>query len=167
MILWEIINMNKRIKKKHKWLGTKRAGANHCANEIARHIWRKILYSGITPKPSYVRNVRRYVRWFFHHSSEEEWTKRVSEAYYPKQMFLSAKHLLVMPADYKSSGRYKPNPVVKDILDDMAKRRKERKEELLSGVNVHIDDMHSMDHLIRSYEEYGATGSKLLSQEDE
>lgn len=89
--------MNKRIKKKHNWLGAKRAGANHCANEIARHIGRKILYSGIIPKPSYKLNVRRYVRWFFHHSSEEEWTKRVGEAYYPKQMFLSAKHLLKDP----------------------------------------------------------------------
>ena len=89
--------MNKRIRKKHNWLGAKRAGANHCANEIARHIGRKISYSGITPKPSYKLNVRRYVRWFFHHSSEEEWTKRVGEAYYPKQMFLSAKHLLASP----------------------------------------------------------------------
>lgn len=159
--------MNKRIRKKHEWLGTKLAGANHCANEIAQHIWRKLLYAGITPKPSYVLNVRRHVRWFFHHSSEEEWSKRATEAYYPKQMFFSAKHLL--PADYESSieRRYEPNPVVKDILNDMAERRKERKEELLSGLNIHIDDMHSMDHLIRSYEEYGATGSERLSQEDE
>lgn len=110
--------MNKRIKKKHKWLGVKRAGANHCANEIARHIGRKILYSGITPKPSYRLNVRRYIRWFFHHSSEEAWTKRVEEAYYPHQMFLSAKHLLVMPADYTSTGRYKPNPPIKEIVDN-------------------------------------------------
>lgn len=54
--------MNKRIRKKHKWLGAKRAGANYCANEIARHIGRKVLYSGITPKPSYVLSVRRHVR---------------------------------------------------------------------------------------------------------
>lgn len=89
-----VLDMNKRIKKKHQWLGAKRAGANHCANEIARHIGRKILYSGITPKPSYRLNVRRHIHWFFHHSSEEEWSKRVEEAYYPRQMFLSAKHLL-------------------------------------------------------------------------
>ena len=159
--------MNKRIKKKHMWLGVKRAGANYCANEIARHIGRKILYSGITPKPSYVLNVRRHVRWFFHHSSEEEWLKRVAEAYDPSSIWiLSAKHLL--PVDHTAfNGRYGPNPVVKDMLDDMAERRRERKEELLSSVNVHIDDMHSLDHLIKSYEEYGATGSKLLSQEDE
>lgn len=94
--------MNKRIRKKHMWLGVKLGGANHCANEIARHIGRKILYSGITPKPSYILNVRRYVRWFFHYSSEEEWTKRVVKAYCPKQMFLSAKHLL--PVDYDRFG---------------------------------------------------------------
>ena len=159
--------MNKRIKKKHQWLGTKLAGANYCANEIAQHIWRKMEYAGIPPKPSYERNVRRHIRWFFHHSSEKEWSKRATEAYYPKQMFLSAKQLL--PADYESSieRRYGPNPVVKDMLEDMAERRKERKEELLSGANVHIDDMHSLEHLIKSYEEYGATGSKRLSQEDE
>lgn len=154
--------MNKRIKKKHQWLGTKLAGANHCAFEIAQHIWRKMEYAGIPPKPSYERNVRRHIRWFFHHSSEKEWSKRAAEAYYPKQMYFSAKHLLVLPVDntlYTSfDGRYGPNPVVKDILDDMAERRKERKEELLSGANVHIDDMHSLDHLIKSYEEYGATG---------
>lgn len=97
--------MNKRIKKKHKWLGVKRAGANHCANEICRHIGRKISYSGITPKPSYRFNVRRYVRWFFHNSSEEEWTERAGEAYYPKQMFLSAKHLLEDPQSLAYRGR--------------------------------------------------------------
>jgi len=118
MILWKVTNMNKRIKKKHKYYGVKRAGANYCGNEIARHIGRKILYSGITPKPSYRLNVRRHIRWFFHHSSEEEWTKRAGEAYYPHQMFLSAKHLLVMPADYTSTGRYKPNPPIKEIVDN-------------------------------------------------
>ncbi len=87
--------MNKRIKKKHNWLGAKRTGFNYCANKIARHIWRKISYSGITPKPDYKLNVRSYVHWFFLHSSEEKWSERVDEAYYPKQMFLSAKHLLV------------------------------------------------------------------------
>lgn len=108
--------MNKRIRKKHKWLGVKRAGANHCANEICRHIGRKISYSGITPKPSYRFNVRRYVRWFFHNSSEEEWTERAGEAYYPKQMFLSAKHLL--SADYTSfNGRYRPNPPIDEEVN--------------------------------------------------
>jgi hypothetical protein len=161
--------MNKRIKKKHQWLGTKLAGANHCAFEIAQHILRKMEYAGISPKPSYVRNVRRHVRWFFHHSSEKEWSKRAAAAYYPKQMYFSAKHLLMLPADYESSieRRYEPNPVVKDMLDELAEKRKARKEELLSGVNAHIDDMHSLEYLIKSYEEYGATGSKRLSQEEE
>ncbi len=123
MILRKVTNMNKRIKKKHKYYGVKRAGANYCANEIARHIGRKILYSGITPKPSYILNVRRHVRYFFHHSSEEEWTKRVAEAYYPKQMFLSAKHLL--PAYHTSfGGRYKPNPPLKDMLEEYTERWK-------------------------------------------
>lgn len=131
--------MNKRIKKKHKWLGAKRAGANYCANEISRHIGRKILYSGITPKPSYILNVRRHVRWLFHHSSEEEWIKRVAEAYCP---------------------------AIKDMLDDMAEKRKARKEKLLSGENVNMDDPQSMAYRIRAYEEYGASG-KLLSQEKE
>lgn len=123
-MLWKVGNMNKRIKKKHKWLGAKRAGANYCGNEIARHIGRKILYSGITLKPSYRLNVRRYVRWFFHHSSEEEWLKRVVEAYDPVQMFLSAKHLL--PPDYKSfNGRYRPNPPLKDMLENLIRKTKE------------------------------------------
>ena len=86
--------MNKRIRKKHYWLGGKRAGAYYCANQIARHIRRKVLYSEIVPKPSYRRSIRSYVHWFFLHSSEEEWSERVDKAYYPKQMFLSAKHLL-------------------------------------------------------------------------
>ena len=111
--------MNKRIKKKHKYYGVKRAGANYCGNEIAQHIGRKILDSGITPKPSYILNVRRHVRWFFHHSSEEAWTKRVAEAYDPIQMFLSARHLLVLPADYTSfNGRYKPNPPIKEMVNN-------------------------------------------------
>lgn len=158
--------MNKRIRKKHKWLGTKLAGANHCANEIAQHIWRKLLNAGITPKPSYMLNVRRHVHWFFHHSSEEEWTKRAAEAYYPKQMYFSAKHLLPVDNTLYTvfNERYGPNPPVKDMLDEMTKRRKERKEKLLSGVNV--DDMHSLDNFIRTCEEYGATGDRL-SQEDE
>jgi hypothetical protein len=80
-------------------------------------------------------------------------------------MVLSAKHLL--PVDHTAfNGRYRPNPPVKDILDDMAERRKIRKEELLSGVNVHIDDMDSLAYRIRTYEEYGATG-ELLSQDKE
>ena len=137
--------MNKRIRKKHKWLGVKRAGANYCANEIARHIGRKILYSGITPKPSYMLNVRRHVRWLFHHSSEEEWSKRVAKAYYPKQMFLSSKHLL--PADYTSTPierRYSPNPPLPlidiDRLYELAAERKAGKEKLLSGENVDVGD---------------------------
>jgi hypothetical protein len=160
--------MNKRIKKKHQWLGTKLAGANHCAFEIAEDILRKMEYAGIPPKPSYERNVRRHVRWFFHHSSEKEWSKRAAAAYYPKQMYFSAKHLLPVDNTLYTSfdGRYGPNPVVKDILDDMGERRKERKEAMLSGANVHIDDVHSLDHFIRTYKEYGATG-KSLSQEEE
>lgn len=117
--------MNKRIKKKHKWLGCKLAGANHCGNEIARHIRRKILCSGITTKPSYILNVRRYVRWFFHHSSEEEWIKRTGEACHTDPMFFSARHWLVMPADYTSfSGRYKPNPPLKDMMNELAEKLK-------------------------------------------
>jgi hypothetical protein len=86
--------MNKRIRKKHQWLGTKRAGAWHCANEIARHIGRKVLYSGIVTKPSYRRNIRSYVHWFFIHSSEKEWSERAVKASYTEQMFFSSKHLL-------------------------------------------------------------------------
>lgn len=158
--------MNKRIRKKHKWLGVKRAGANYCANEIARHIGRKILYSGITPKPSYILNVRRYVRWFFHHSSEEAWTKRVAPI--PDVSFSQAfvGDAWTVPAHAAFNGRYGTNPVVKDMLDDMTERRKGRKEKLLSGENVDMDDPQSMAYRIRTYEEYGATG-KSLSQEEE
>ena len=86
--------MNTRIRKKHQQLGTKRAGAWYCADEIARHIGRKVLYAGITFKPSYRRNIRSYVHWFFLHSSEKEWSERVVKASYTAQMFFSAKHLL-------------------------------------------------------------------------
>lgn len=128
--------MNKRIRKKHQWLGCKRAGANYCGNQIARHIGRKILYSGITPKPSYILNVRRHVRWFFHHSSEEEWSKRVDEAYFPHQMFFSAKHLLPAKPDYTSfNGRYKPNPPIKeeDICSEASMKKSEEQNMSISS----------------------------------
>lgn len=83
--------MNKRIKKKHMWLGSKRAGTNHCANMIFRHIIRKCKAVGIEPN---IRNLKRYIRWFYHNSSQDEWDKRVADAYMPWQMVLSAKHLL-------------------------------------------------------------------------
>ena len=117
--------MNKRTRKKHEWLGAKRAGAIHCKNEIARDIRRRISYSGITPKSNRF-NVRRYIHWFFHHSSEERWSNRVDEAFYPRQMFLSAKHLLVLPADYTSfNGRYRPNPPIDEAtIQSISKEEK-------------------------------------------
>lgn len=83
--------MNKRIKKKHMWLGSKRAGTNHCANEIFRHIIRKCKAVGIEPN---IRNIKKYIRWFYHNSSQDAWDKRVADAYMPWQMIFSAKHLL-------------------------------------------------------------------------
>ena len=142
--------MNKRMKKKQIWLGTKRAGANYCANEIFRHILRKMAASGIPMKPCYIRNTKSYVSWFFHHSSEKEWDERVEEAYVPYQMILSAKQLLV---DHR-------NAQMMDMLNELAEERKAVKEKLLSGDNdnLNIGDPHSMDYRIRSYGEYGATG---------
>lgn len=180
--------MNKRIKKKHEWLGTKIAGANHCANEIAQHIWRKLLYAGITPKPSYVLNVRRHVRWFFHHSSEEEWTKRAAEAYYPKQMFFSAKHLL--PADYDKVDKlgssyggvnypyperwtYPENTHLtyidgpeKSLAQWLQEEYDERRKKLIDKIknedvefnNIGEDGGPTMDYRIQSYADYGAHG---------
>lgn len=142
--------MNKRMKKKHKWLGAKLAGANYCANEIFRHILRKMIYSGIPLKPCYIRNAKSYVRWFFRNSSKEEWVKRVTEACYSYQMFFSAKHLLPV---------YHASKVI-DILNELAERVKSTKEKLLSGDNdnLNICDPHSIDYRIKSYEEYGSTG---------
>ena len=156
-----VFDMNKRMKKKHKWLGVKRAGANYCANEIFRHILRKMIDSGIPLKPCYIRNAKSYVRWLFHNSSEEEWLKRAADAYDPFQRLLSAKHLIRLPADYTSfSGRYKPNQPISIDIDDLAEKRKDRKEKLLSGENVDIDNPQSMYYRIKSYEEYGATGNR-------
>lgn len=83
--------MNKRIKKKHMWLGSKRAGTNHCAYKIMHHIIRKCIDAGIKPN---IRNIKRHVLWFYHNSSQDEWDKRVDDAYFPWQSILSAKHLL-------------------------------------------------------------------------
>lgn len=83
--------MNKRIKKKHMWLGSKRAGTNHCATEILRHIIRKCVKAGIEPN---IRNIKKYIRWFYHNSSQAVWDKRVADTYIPWQTMLSAKHLL-------------------------------------------------------------------------
>jgi hypothetical protein len=90
--------MNKRIKKKHIWLGSKRAGTNHCATEILRHIIRKCDDAGIEPN---IRNIKKYIRWFYHKSSQAEWDKRVADTYVPWQMVLSAKHLLKSIPDKK------------------------------------------------------------------
>lgn len=83
--------MNKRIKKKHTWLGTKRAGTNYCAEKIIHHIIKKSIDAGIEPN---IRNIKRHVLWFYHNSSQAEWDKRVDDAYVPWQSILSAKHLL-------------------------------------------------------------------------
>lgn len=83
--------MNKRIKKKHTWLGSKCAGHYHCANKIGNHIIRKCTNAGIEPN---IRNIKRYMLWFYHNSSQYEWDKRLEEACYPNHLFLSAKHLL-------------------------------------------------------------------------
>ena len=86
--------MNNRIKKKHMWLGTKRAGCSYCSNEIGHHIHRLLEKAGIKPIR---RNIMRYLHWFLIHSTEKEWMERVDRAYIPQQMLLSAKHLLPRP----------------------------------------------------------------------
>ena len=86
--------MNKRIMKKHMWLGTKRAGRSYCSNEIRHHVKRLLEKAGVKPIR---RNIMRYLHWFLIHSTEKEWMERVDRAYIPKQMLLSAKHLLPRP----------------------------------------------------------------------
>lgn len=79
---------NKRIRKKHRlccWAPI------HCRCEIANHIVRKCEEAGIKWKHNAIWS---YTHWFYIHSSYDEWLYRVSASYDPKQMYLSAKHLL-------------------------------------------------------------------------
>lgn len=104
--------MNKRIRKKHYPYGTKRAGLMHCRCEIGNHIVRKCKEVGIKYNR---RSIWSYTHWLSIHTSEEEWSDRVSAAHMNYQMLLSAKHLLPAKPDYTSfNGRYKPNPPIKE-----------------------------------------------------
>lgn len=83
--------MNKRIRKKHIWIGPKKAGLIYCRCEIGNSIVRRCKEAGI----KYNRQaIWSYTHWLSIHSSEDEWIDRVNESYYPHQMFLSAKHLI-------------------------------------------------------------------------
>ena len=86
--------MNKRIMKKHMWLGEKRAGLPYCSNQIGQHVHKLLDEAGIKPIR---RNIMRYLHWFCKHSTEAEWMKRVDRAHVSDQMMLSAKHLLPRP----------------------------------------------------------------------
>lgn len=86
---------NKRIRKKHYWLGSKRAGTNHCRCVIGNGI--RIRYeeaTGVEPKR---RNIMRYLLWFYNNSSQKEWDDAVDKYHFNCQTLLSAKHLLRQP----------------------------------------------------------------------
>lgn len=87
---------NKRIRKKHYWLGSKRAGTNHCRCVIGNGIRRR--YEEATGVESIRRNIMRYLRWFYIHSSQNEWDDAVDKYRVDKQCILSAKHLLRQPS---------------------------------------------------------------------
>lgn len=87
---------NKRIRKKHYWLGSKRAGTNHCRCVIGNGIRRRYEEAtGVEPKR---RNIMRYLLWFYNNSSQKEWDDAVDKYYFNCQTLLSAKHLLRQPA---------------------------------------------------------------------
>jgi hypothetical protein len=87
---------NKRLGKKHYWLGSKRAGTNHCRCVIGNGIRRRYEEAtGVEPKR---RNIMRYLLWFYHNSSQKEWDDAVDKYYINTQHLLSAKHLLRQPA---------------------------------------------------------------------
>lgn len=87
---------NKRIRKKHYWLGEKRAGTNHCRCVIGNGIRRRYEEAtGVEPKR---RNIMKYLLWFYHNSSLEEWSDTVQKYYINTQNIFSAKHLLRQPS---------------------------------------------------------------------
>lgn len=83
---------NKRIIKKHYWLGSKRAGTNHCRCVIGNGIRRR--YEEATGTEPKRRNIMRYLCWFYYNSSEKEWDDAVDKYHVNCQPLLSAKHLL-------------------------------------------------------------------------
>lgn len=85
---------NKRIRKKHYWLGSKRAGTNHCRCVIGNGIRRR--YEEATGVESKRIHIMRYLRWFYNNSSQNEWDDAVDKYHVGriKQCILSAKHLL-------------------------------------------------------------------------
>ena len=87
-----LIMSNKRIRKKHYWLGEKRAGTNHCRNTIGNGIRRRYIEATDT-EPKH-RNIMRYLRWFYIHSSLKEWSDSVRKYHINLQPYLSAKHLI-------------------------------------------------------------------------
>ena len=89
--------MNKRIRKKHYWLGSKRAGTNHCRCVIGNGISRRYeKATGVEPKR---RNIMRYLCWFYNNSSQNEWDDAVEKYRVNTQCILSAKHLLRQPKE--------------------------------------------------------------------
>jgi hypothetical protein len=70
--------MNKRIKKKHQWPGSKRVIASWFTYDILFHIIIKCKYAGIKPN---IRNIKKHIRWFCHNSSQDERDKRVADAW--------------------------------------------------------------------------------------
>lgn len=121
--------MNKRIKKKHMWLGAKRAGLPYCSNEIGQHVYRLLDEAGIKPIR---RNIMRYLHWFYKHSTEAEWAKRVDRAYVPYQAMLSAKHLLPKQPTYDQMVLYSR---IRDIRREWYGRLKQAIDSVMVDTN--------------------------------
>lgn len=119
------MSKSKRIEKKHEWHGSKRAGTYYCMNIIGNGIRRR--YIDATDEEPSVKNIKQYLRWFYHNSSQKEWDDCVSKHTISYQMMFSAKHLLpTQPDDGPLAERYRNKSVIDEIKETVEKWKRER-----------------------------------------
>lgn len=118
------MSKKKRIEKKHKWLGSKRAGTCYCMNVIGNGIRRR--YLDATDEEPSVKNIKQYLRWFYHNSSQKKWDECVSKYTISYQMMFSSKHLLPQTNDGPLAERYRNKSVIDEIKEITEKWKKER-----------------------------------------
>lgn len=107
-----IVSKKKRIKKKRIYFGPKRAGANYCLNVIGNGIRRRYIYA--TGEEPSVKNIKQYLRWFYHNSSQKKWVECVAKYITPSQTMFYAKHLLP-----SNDGRYANKSVINEIKEEI------------------------------------------------
>ena len=118
------MSKRKRIRKKHIYFGPKRAGTNYCLNVIGNGIRRR--YIDATGDEPSVKNIKQYLRWFYYHSSQEEWLKYVAKYTTLSQTMFSAKHLLpVQPDDGPIAKRFANKSVIDDIRELVEKWKRD------------------------------------------